>query len=83
MKLSLLAFGILTLAISVHAHRTSDIYALLPDADQGKKYYVAATANLTPKQYEFESGVNGSVTSSPTCQLATELNAATTVIING
>ena len=48
MKLSLLAFGILTLAVSVHAHQTSDIYALMPSTDQGQKDYIIAKATENP-----------------------------------
>ena len=48
MKLSLLAFGILTLAASVHAHRASDPYALMPTTDAGQLAYVAAKATANP-----------------------------------
>ena len=48
MKLSLLAFGILTLAVSVHAHRDSDVYALLPGTNQGQKDYITAKATANP-----------------------------------
>ena len=48
MKLSLLAFGILTLAASVHAHTASDAYALLPATNAGQLAYVAAKATANP-----------------------------------
>ena len=48
MKLSLLAFGILTLAVSVHAHRDSDVYALLPGTDTGQVAYITAKATANP-----------------------------------
>ena len=48
MKLSLLAFGVLILAASVHAHRASDQYALLPTTDAGQLAYVAAKATANP-----------------------------------
>ena len=48
MKLSLLAFGILTLAASVHAHTASDVYALLPATNAGQIAYIAAKATANP-----------------------------------
>ena len=48
MKLSLLAFSILTLAVSVHAHRASDPYALLPSTNSGQLAYVTAKATANP-----------------------------------
>ena len=48
MKLSLLAFGILTLAASVHAHTASDAYALLPATNAGQIAYIAAKATANP-----------------------------------
>jgi len=48
MKLSLLAFGILTLAASVHAHRASDPYALMPSDNAGQLAYVTAKATANP-----------------------------------
>ena len=48
MKLSLLAFGILTLAASVHAHRASDPYALMPSDNEGQLAYVTAKATANP-----------------------------------
>ena len=50
MKLSLLAFGILTLAASVHAHRASDPYALMPSDNEGQLAYVTAKATANPGQ---------------------------------
>ena len=48
MKLSLLAFGVLILAASVHAHRTSDAYALLPATNAGQIAYIAAKTTANP-----------------------------------
>ena len=48
MKLSLLAFVVLTLAASVHAHRASDPYALLPSTDAGQLAYKTAKATANP-----------------------------------
>ena len=48
MKLSLLAFGILTLAASVHAHRASDPYALMPSDNAGQLAYIAAKTTANP-----------------------------------
>ena len=48
MKLSLLAFGVLILAASVHAHRASDVYALMPATNQGQIDYITAKATANP-----------------------------------